>query len=77
MKAKYSPDHLKVENNAENTDEDNLWYLGTYFPRTFVEISSILTNLLSNQKIFEEFEKSQLLEFFQLDAELEEMWLQC
>ena len=61
MKAKYSPDHLKVENNTENTDEDNLWYLGTYFPRTFVEISSILTNLLSNQKIFEEFEKKSVI----------------
>lgn len=61
MKAKYSPDHLKVENNTENSDEDNLWYLGTYFPRTFVKISSILTNLLSNQKIFEEFEKKSVI----------------
>lgn len=77
MKAKYSPDHLKVENNTENSDEDNLWYLGTYFPRTFVEISSILTNLLSNQKILRNSKKSQLSEFFQQDAELEEIWLQC
>lgn len=35
--ARYNPDWKKARENLENSHDENLDYLGTYFPRTVLE----------------------------------------
>ena len=44
----YSPDHVKYEYNLELDRSEVLVYLGTYFPRSYYEIYSLFSSLLSN-----------------------------
>ena len=50
--AKYSPNHSRFEYNLNlNTDEIKV-YLGTYFPRSFVEVKSIFEEFSQNSNYF-------------------------
>lgn len=53
MGAKYLPQPESATSNLENTESDNLKYLGTYFPRSFVESFHIYDNIFNNQLIFD------------------------
>lgn len=61
LKAEYAPDFRRFDYNLELTKEDNLKYLGTYFPRSYTESFCIFDNIFQNaifQKTF--FEKKSL-----------------
>ena len=45
--AKYKPDYIRFEYNLDLTKEEVLTYLGTYFPRSYMEIRTIMSHLLS------------------------------
>ena len=50
LKAKYEPDWLRFSDNLDLSDEDQRKYLGTYFPRSFVELNSIFENLYHSSR---------------------------
>lgn len=45
LKARYEPDWRRFSDNLDLSDEDQRKYLGTYFPRSFVELNTIFGNL--------------------------------
>lgn len=47
--AEYFPDFKRFENNLELSKEENLKYLGTYFPRSYAESFSIFENIFLNK----------------------------
>lgn len=51
----YSPAYLDASLNLENDEEKNKRYLGTYFPRTFVEAYYIYNNIFLNEQIIQVF----------------------
>lgn len=48
LKAEYAPDFRRFDYNLELTKEDNLKYLGTYFPRSYTESFCIFDNIFQN-----------------------------
>lgn len=52
LNAVYSPDAIAAKNNLNNDADKNRSYLGTYFPRTFVESCNIYNRLFQNQTIY-------------------------
>lgn len=46
--AKYSPDHSKFEYNLNLNKDEIKVYLGTYFPRSYVEVNSIFKEFYHN-----------------------------
>ena len=44
--ARYNPDWKKARENLENSHDENLDYLGTYFPRTVLESAIIFEHLM-------------------------------
>ena len=44
--ARYNPDWKKARENLENSHDENLDYLGTYFPRTVLESAVIFEHLM-------------------------------
>jgi hypothetical protein len=48
LRAEYAPDFRKFDYNLELTKEDNLKYLGTYFPRSYAESFCIFDNIFQN-----------------------------
>lgn len=46
LRAKYSPDHVRFEYNLDLNENEVLTYLGTYFPRSLVEVYSLFRDLL-------------------------------
>ncbi|MGL5756793.1 MAG: hypothetical protein ACRCYC_15795 [Paraclostridium sp.] len=55
MGAEYYQNHNDVMVNIDNDFEQNLKYLGTYFPRSFKEAYVIYSNIFSNSNIYNEF----------------------
>jgi hypothetical protein len=51
LKADYAPDFQKFSSNLDLTEEENLKYLGTYFPRSYAESFCIFDNLFQNKVI--------------------------
>ena len=51
LHAEYAPDYQKFEYNLNLKHEDNLKYLGTYFPRSYAETFCIFDNLFSNEAV--------------------------
>lgn len=49
LNAEYAPDYRKFDYNLELTKEDNLKYLGTYFPRSYAESFCIFDNIFQNE----------------------------
>ena len=45
LKARYEPDWRRFSDNLDLSDEDQRKYLGTYFPRSYVELNTIFGNL--------------------------------
>ena len=43
LKAKYSPDYVRFEYNLNLNKDEVLIYLGTYFPRSYIETNSLFT----------------------------------
>lgn len=64
----YSPSYLEAVDNLGNDEERNLRYLGTYFPRTFVESYYIYTNLFSNALVYKEFNKLENINVLSIGA---------
>lgn len=63
--AKYSPDHVRFEYNLDLNEKEVLVYLGTYFPRSLVEVYSLFRELLceSNyQRIVGKKKKANILD---------------
>ena len=52
--ARNNADWAKARQNLHNTHEDNINYLGTYFPRTFTEVCRIISYLKQDTQYFEE-----------------------
>lgn len=51
LHAEYAPDFQRFEYNLDLQHEDNLKYLGTYFPRSYAETFCIFENLFCNVSI--------------------------
>ena len=51
LNAEYSPDFQRFEYNLNLSHEDNLKYLGTYFPRSYAETFCIFDNIFTNDAI--------------------------
>ena len=64
LRAEYAPDFRKFDYNLEITKEDNLKYLGTYFPRSYAESFCIFDNIFQNavfQNVFSEKQSLNIL----------------
>lgn len=61
LKAEYAPDFRKFDYNLELTKEDNLKYLGTYFPRSYAESFCIFDNIFQNETYQRALSKEQSL----------------
>lgn len=61
LKAEYSPNFKHFDNNLHLTHEDNLKYLGTYFPRSYAESFCIFDNLFQNDIIKREYQDKNSL----------------
>ena len=48
LKAEYAPDFNRFEKNLDLTENENLKYLGTYFPRSYAESFCIFDNIFQN-----------------------------
>lgn len=57
MGAYYCADPEGAGTNLNNDEDNNKQYLGTYFPRSFVESYKIYDNIFSNDDIFNSFNK--------------------
>lgn len=51
LNAKYEPDYTKFNKNLHLDQNDNLIYLGTYFPRSYAESYLIFKNLFNNDVV--------------------------
>lgn len=51
LHAEYAPDFQRFEYNLNLSHEDNLKYLGTYFPRSYAETFCIFDNIFTNDAI--------------------------
>lgn len=51
LNAEYAPDFQRFEYNLNLSHEDNLKYLGTYFPRSYAETFCIFDNIFANDVI--------------------------
>ena len=51
LNAEYAPDFQRFEYNLNLSHEDNLKYLGTYFPRSYAETFCIFDNVFTNELI--------------------------
>jgi len=61
-----NPEH--VAQNLTNDKEANLNYLGTYFPRSFVESYNIFSNLFKNEHINRAFSKKQVINILDIGS---------
>ena len=50
MGAEYAPNFQRFDYNLNLTEEENLKYLGTYFPRSYAESFCIFDNIFQNQQ---------------------------
>lgn len=66
--AEYQKSPSAVESNLENDTEKNLEYLGTYFPRSFVESYYIYSNLFDNEDIFEKYNKRSVIKVLDIGS---------
>ena len=57
MHAEYEPDWKKFADNLELTAEDQVKYLGTYFPRSYAEVFCIISNMMRNDKVKSAFSR--------------------
>ena len=55
LNAEYAPDFQRFEYNLNLSHEDNLKYLGTYFPRSYAETFCIFDNIFTNDAIKSKF----------------------
>ena len=55
LNAEYSPDFQKFEYNLNLQYEENLKYLGTYFPRSYAETFCIFDNLFCNKALHSKY----------------------
>jgi hypothetical protein len=56
LNAEYLPDHVAACSNVTNDEKENRRYLGTYFPRSFVESYNIYRQIFSKQEAYELYE---------------------
>lgn len=50
LKAEYAPDFQRFGYNLDLNEEENLKYLGTYFPRSYAESFCIFDNIFQNEQ---------------------------
>lgn len=66
--AEYRINPGSVELNLNNNLEKNLEYLGTYFPRSFVESYYIYDNLFDNSNIFNIYDKKETIRILDIGS---------
>ena len=59
LEAKYISDPEKAKNSLYADKKQNLINLGTYFPRSFIEINKIFTDLTQNSHIYESLKRKK------------------
>jgi SAM-dependent methyltransferase len=55
LKAQYDPDPIAALHNLDNNEQQSQRYLGTYFPRSFVESYNIFYRLFNQEEIYKNF----------------------
>lgn len=68
LEAEYCIDPIGVSSNIDNDEEKNKKYMGTYFPRSFVEGYRIYDNIFSNDLILNEFNKKYELNILDIGS---------
>ncbi len=64
----YAPDHCKVKQTLPFKEKDIKFYLGSYFPRSFVESHEIFNELLSFRPIKESFEQKNWIKILDIGS---------
>ena len=57
----YREEYLRVRMGLDADDDRNRAYLGTYFPRSFIEWATLWGELLSYRPVHEVFERKQTI----------------
>ena len=66
--ARYNPQHQVVRVGLNADDDRNRTYLGTYFPRSFVEIRNILTELCSIPAVADAFAQKDVIRILDIGS---------
>lgn len=61
MGANFNPQGMMAKTNFDNSTELNRTYLGTYFPRTVIEASNIVYDILHTQNIRDAFAQKDVI----------------
>lgn len=61
LKGRWDADHEKFESNLRSSQDDNLVYLGTYFPRSYADSFCIFDNLFSVDSCHSSLEHKETL----------------
>ena len=59
IRAHNNADWEKAQQNLHNTHEENIDYIGTYFPRTFTEVCRIISKLKQDTSYFDTIESQK------------------
>lgn len=68
LKAQYDPDPIAVSYNLENNKEQTQRYLGTYFPRSFVESYNIFYNLFNKEYIYQNIMRKKAINILNIGS---------
>lgn len=66
MEVENDPNYTEVRSNLKNGEEENLNYIGTYFPRSFKESYQIYKDIFSDEDIFNEFNKKHNIDILDI-----------
>lgn len=61
LKAEYAPDFQRFGCNLDLNEEENLKYLGTYFPRSYAESFCIFDNIFQNKQYQKKLSQKECL----------------
>jgi SAM-dependent methyltransferase len=68
LNAVYDPDHNRVNETQHFNEDDTKFYLGSYFPRSFVESYGIFHELLTFAPIKESFEQKNWIKILDIGS---------
>ncbi|MDD3012645.1 MAG: methyltransferase domain-containing protein [Candidatus Gastranaerophilales bacterium] len=57
MHAIYQPDPVRVMSNLTNSEKEHLNYLGTYFPRSFIEVQKAFRKIFNLDRLYRIFNR--------------------
>lgn len=68
LKGQYDPDPIAVSYNLENNKDQTQRYLGTYFPRSFVESYNIFYRLFNQEDIYQSIMRKKIINILDIGS---------